>query len=171
VKKIIDEHGRVFGKISVIDFAVVLIVILIGAALYLKYDVLDVSDKTSQSGAITYTVTIYGVRDYTVDAVKPGDLLYDKNNRGGYPIGTITGIQTADAKKASELLDGTIVLGNKVGYQDITLTVTADCTRSDGKYLVNRTYELNANSKRTFNTRYCTFEATITAVDTTAGIA
>ena len=164
MKKIIDEHGRVFGKISVIDVAVILIVVLIGAALFIKYNVLDASDKSSGTEPITYTVTVYGVRDYTVDALKPGDLLYDKNNSGGYPIGTITDVQTAGAKKASELSDGTIVLGNKIGYMDITLTVQADVTRSTGKYLVNRTYELNTNSKRMFTTKYCTFEATITGI-------
>ena len=34
MKKIIDEYGRVFGKVSVIDFLVVLIVLVFGAALY-----------------------------------------------------------------------------------------------------------------------------------------
>jgi hypothetical protein len=161
MKKIIDEHGRVFGKISIIDFLVVLIVVLIAAGLYVKYNVLEMTSTSTETGTITYTVNVSGVRDYTLNALKAGDALYDKNSSGGYSIGTITDIKSADAKKASEMLDGSVVLGNYAGRYDVTLTVEAKGSQSEGRYLVNKTYELNSNSSRTFFTKFCTFDGTI----------
>lgn len=164
MKKIIDEHGRVFGKISIIDVLVIVIVIMIGTGLYVKYNVLDITSKSAGTTTITYTANIYGVRDFTVNAIKVGDMLYDKNNSGGYTIGTITGVQVSAAKKTAETLDGKLVLGNYIGYDDVTITVASNGVTSEGRYLVNKTYELNANSIRTFYTKYCSFDATITEI-------
>jgi hypothetical protein len=164
VKRIIDKNGRIFGKISIIDVFVLLIVLALGAALYIKFNVLDFTSKSGGTGTITYNVTIYGVRDYTVDGLKPGDLLYDKNSSSN-AIGMITAVNAVDAVKEAELIDGTIVAGNYVGRYDVTLTVTAEGTVSGGRYLVGRTYELNANSERLFQTKYCEFEAVITGLE------
>lgn len=164
MKKIIDEHGRVFGKLSIIDFFVILIVLCVGAALYVKFDVLQATSVTASTDKITYQISLTGVRSYTVDALKAGDSLYDKSNGGGYAIGVIKDVQVTDAKKAVAILDGTTVLGNYIGRYDVTLTVEADGSRSNGRYLVNKTYELNAGSSRTFYTKYCTFEATIAEI-------
>jgi len=165
MKKIIDEHGRVFGKISIIDFLVVLVVLLIGAGLYVRYNILEMTSVSTETGTITYRVVINGIREYTVNALKTGDALYDRNNSGGYSIGTITDIAVSDAKKASQKLDGTVVLGDYEGRYDVTLTVTAKGAQSGGRYLVNKTYELNANSMRLFFTKFCSFEATITEIE------
>jgi hypothetical protein len=164
MRKVIDEHGRVFGKVSIIDFLVVLIVIVLGAALYVKYNVLEVTSTAGKTDTITYAVTIYGAREYTVNGIQAGDVIYDKNGSGGNSVGTITGITATDAKKTSALSDGSTVLGNYEGRYDITLTITANGAVSDGRHLVNKTYEVNTNSMRTFYTKYCTFEATITEI-------
>ena len=161
MKKIIDEHGRVFGKVSIIDFLVILIVVVIGAALYVKFNVLDATSVTAKTDSIIYSISVNGVRSYSVDGFKIGDAVYDKNSSGGNAVGTITDIKVTDAKKAAVTLDGKIVLGNYVGCYDISLTVKANGTISDGRYFVNKTYEVNANSVRTFNTKFCTFDATI----------
>ncbi len=163
MKKLLDEHGRLFGKVSIIDVFVILIVLALGAALYIKFNVLDFTSKSGETDTLTYTVKISGVRQYTVDGLMIGDLLYDTNS-SSYAIGTISAIDITDAKKAAETLDGTIVLGDFEGRYDITLTVTADGVESGGRYLVNKTYELNANSMREFQTKYCMFEAKIASL-------
>ncbi|NLA86420.1 MAG: DUF4330 domain-containing protein [Clostridiales bacterium] len=164
MKKIIDEHGRVFGKVSIIDFIVILIVLALGAALYFKYNVLEVTSTAEKSDKITYEITIFGARVHTANGIKINDAIYDKNGSGGHSVGTVAGIAMADAKKTSALADGTTVNGNYEGRYDITLTIEAGGTVSDGRYLVNRTYEINTNSVRTYYTKYSTFEATITEI-------
>jgi hypothetical protein len=164
MKKIIDEHGRVFGKVSVIDFLVVLIVLVLGAALYVKYNVLEATSVAGKTDTIAYAITIYGAREYTANGIRIGDAIYDKSGSGGRSVGTITDKKVTDAKKMQALSDGTIVYGNYEGRYDITLTITANGAVTDGRYLVNKTYEINVNSIRIFYTKYCTFEATITEI-------
>lgn len=165
MKRIIDENGRLFGKISVIDILFILVVIAVCAAFYVKFNVLDVTSKAADMVPITYRVTVYGVRDYTIQALKAGDLLYDNDNSGGQPIGAITDISVQDAVRAVELTDGTIVNGPVEGCYDVTLTVRAEGIVSEtGRYLVNRTYDVNVNSERIFCTKYAIFTGTITGV-------
>jgi archaellum component FlaF (FlaF/FlaG flagellin family) len=164
MKKIIDEYGRVFGKVSVIDFLVVLIVLVFGAALYVKYNVLEVTSVAGKTDTITYAITIYGAREFTAKGIQIGDAIYDKSGSGGHSVGTITGKTVTDAKKIQALTNGTIVYGNYEGRYDITLTITASGAVTDGRYLVNKTYEVNTNSIRIFYTKYSTFEATITEI-------
>ncbi len=163
MRKIVDENGRLFGKISVIDLFVILLVVVIGIALYVKYNVLDVTSTGAQTQPITYTVVINGVRDYTVNALKIGDKVYDKDSSGN-SVGTITDISVADARAISEKADGTSVLGYVENCYDVTLTIQADGLVSGGRTLVNRTYELNANSQRVFITKFAAFTITITGI-------
>ena len=160
MKKIIDDKGRVFGRISIIDFIVIAIVIVLGIAVYLKFNVLEVTSNSAET-PITYEIKISGIRDYTIDGIQTGDILFDLNNDSGVSIGTIVSIASAPAQAASERLDGTFVIGNVEGRYDLTLTVEATGLESSGRYFINRTYEINANSIRTFYTKYCTFSATI----------
>lgn len=164
MKKIIDQNGRLFGKISVIDVLFLLVVAAVCAAFYVKFNVLDVTRKTVDTVPVTYKITIYGVRDYTVMSLAVGDLIYDKDYSGEQPVGKITDISVQDAVRAVEKTDGTIVSGPVEGCYDVTLTLSAQAIRSSGRTLVNRTYEVNVNSERVFNTKYATFSATITGV-------
>jgi hypothetical protein len=164
MKKIIDERGRVFGKVSVIDFIVLAIVIVLGVALYMKFNVLEITSNTAKMEPITYTFKVEGVRGYTVDAMKAGDILFDEDNNTGNTIGTITDIKVSDAVKASELADGTFVLGKVEDCYDLLVTVEAQGLKNNGRFYVNKTYEVNANSERTFYTKYCTVTGTIMGI-------
>jgi hypothetical protein len=164
VKKVIDNNGRLFGKISVIDVLFILVVAAVCAAFYVKFNVLDVTRKSVDTIPVTYKITIYGVREYTVKSLEVGDLIYDKDYSGGQPVGRITSISAQDAVRAVEKTDGTIVNGPVEGCYDVTLTLSAEAIITGGRTLVNRTYDVNVNSERIFNTKYATFTATITGV-------
>ncbi|HHT17452.1 MAG TPA: DUF4330 domain-containing protein [Papillibacter sp.] len=164
MKRIIDQNGRLFGKISIIDILFILVVAAVCAAFYVKFNVLDVTSKAVDTVPVTYSITISGVRDYTVNSLQVGDLLYDNDNSGGQPVGKITYISVQDAVRTVEKTDGTIVNGPVEGCYDVTLTLIAEGIVSGGRYLVNRTYDINMNSERIFNTKYAVFTATITGV-------
>jgi hypothetical protein len=163
-RKLIDENGRLFGKISVIDIFVILIVLIAGVALYVKYNVLETTTTAAETTPITYTLTVRTVRDYTIESLRPGDLLFDKTGGGGNSVGKITDVSYTEARLPSELADGRLVMGSYEDRYDVVITVTADGNVSDGRYLVNKTYELNVNSIRLFYTKYSSFEAVISEI-------
>ena len=53
MKKIVDERGRLFGRISVIDFIVIAVVIVLAVAAYYKYHALDATSKSAGNTPIT----------------------------------------------------------------------------------------------------------------------
>ena len=164
MKKIIDKQGRLFGKISIIDVFVVLIVLILGAALYVKFGVLDITSQSTGSTPITYSVTTFGIREATVNDLAVGDLLFDADNNIGTSIGKITAIDIVPATEAVRLTDGTYVMGTVQDRFDVTLTLEASGMINNGKYYVNKVYEVNANSVRTFYTKYAEFTATVMGV-------
>lgn len=68
--KIIDEKGKVFGLINIIDLIIILLVLLVAGGAYYKF-----SNKTVQAKQVTveFQVLIPHVRPELVDAVKAGD--------------------------------------------------------------------------------------------------
>ena len=60
--KLIDNNGRLFGKISIIDVLVILVVAAMGAALYLKTNHNEITSTATSNDTITYQVLVSGVR-------------------------------------------------------------------------------------------------------------
>lgn len=84
--KVLDEKGRLFGKINLVDALVVLVVIIIVVGVVWKLLGDDISDAVSSSTdqTLTYEVTCYGVEndlcdvvmsDYVGQLMSNGDLL------------------------------------------------------------------------------------------------
>lgn len=72
--KIIDEKGKIFGKINIIDliFLIIIVVAIVGGVFRLKDS--TIVAETSEHGTVTLMVT--NVRDATVDNIKVGQDLY-----------------------------------------------------------------------------------------------
>jgi hypothetical protein len=163
--KIIDSKGRLFGTISVIDVVVVLIVALLIAGVVIKFTVLEPTAINVDNTPITYEIKLSNAREYTVNALKAGDSVYDSDSGYTDPVGVIGNIETSPAMREFSLINGKTAMLQVDGYYDITLTIEASGKIEEGRYLVNRTYEIGVNSKRNFNTKYSMFEAQITGIE------
>ena len=162
MKKIIDDKGRLFGIINVIDIAVILVVLLLAAAVYVKYNVLEKTSITTENTPITYEITIKGIRQSAVDTMLVGDVLYGGDSGA---IGTISAVNVNPARANVTLLDGSYVTSDVPERFDVTLTVQGEGTEKGGHYHINRTYELNLNSERNFYTKYNSFSAVIIGIN------
>jgi hypothetical protein len=159
--KIIDRQGRLFGKLSVIDLLVLLVVVILAASLYLKRNVME---HTSPTASIVYEVKISGIREDMLDNWQVGDEVYDTDNDSGSAIGVITQIRSEPSQSSAALADGTYATYTMEGRQDVYLTLSADGLVSNGRTYVNRTYEINVNSSRSAYTKYANFECIITEI-------
>lgn len=86
----IDEKGKLFGKISVIDCLIILvfIAVLVGTAYkFLGNDELTVT----KNDTFTTVVRISGVKAFYLEALKTGEAVYELN---GGKLGTITEIES-----------------------------------------------------------------------------
>ena len=96
------KNGKLFGKISIVDIAVVLLIVVLAVGVYLR---LSGSVGNFVSGE-TYecVVKVKGVRDFTVEALKKGGEVYDKTTKEY--IGTIQSVTTEPATEPLLMADG-----------------------------------------------------------------
>ena len=108
MKQIIDRNGRLFGFISVIDLLVIVVVAVMGFALYTKNTQMAITSTNTADQTITYQILASGIRTYVAEAVREGDQLFDQDRSSGGTLGTITDIQLMPGTKLAEFDDGTV---------------------------------------------------------------
>lgn len=165
--KIIDRNGRLFGRISIIDVLVILVVLVMAAALYFK-------DRQAHTGTavteqkITFQIRARGVDDFVADHILVGDGLYDKAySSGGRAIGYITDVQVErdpGMLLADKLTDGTAGLLEAEDTVDLLITVEGQGLVTNGSYSINRVYDLGVNSNRNYATRHADFTGAVAAI-------
>ena len=161
--KLIDRNGRLFGKISVVDVLVILVVAVMALALYVKGHQTQTSTSTVNS-TITYQVQVRGIRTYLAQAVKEGDYLYDQDRSSGGSLGEIIAIEEEPGSNLATLDNGTMEVVPMEDCVNLLLTVEGSGIISDGRYLLNRVYDLGVNSARNFYTPYAQFTGTVVKI-------
>ncbi len=158
-----NKKGLLFGKISIVDIAVIVVIILLAAGTVYKFKGLAKTNTNAAMVPVTYTVEVKKVRPYVFDNVKEGDILYDKIS--GNSIGTIVAVEGTPAKEATATFNGQTVLMDVENRVDVKFTVEAEAVKSsNGTYHINRTYEVIRNSAKKFMTKYFECNGTITDI-------
>jgi len=165
--KIIDRNGRLFGKISIIDVLVILVVLVMAAALYVKSQRPQTGSAVTEQ-AVTFQVRARGVDDFVADAILVGDSLYDQDySSGGKALGEITDVQVErdpGMKLATHLTDGTAGLLEAEDTVDLLITVKGWGLVTDRSVLLNRVYSLGVNSSRNYCTKHADFIGTVSDI-------
>lgn len=159
MKKLIDEKGRLFGKVSLVDIFVVLFAFLMVFAVYLRFFSNETTSIRTDNDTFTYTVKVEGVRHWTVDGLHEGDKMWDSDH--DTYIGTITSVRSEPSVGEYTLVDGTSKLATREDRYDVYLTVKAEGLISNGRYYASRTYEVGTNSGIYFYTKYCSVAAAV----------
>lgn len=165
MNKIIDQNGRLFGKVSVIDLLVVLVVLVMAFALHIKNNELDASKTSSDANVtITFTAKVENLSKHIADSIQVGDTVYDKDRSSGGAIGTITDIQVLPAQVTESMRDGTFVTVTNENACNLLVTIQGSGLVSNGRYSINRVYEIGINAGRNFCTPYAIFTGCVTEI-------
>lgn len=161
--KLIDQNGRLFGKISIVDVLVILIVAAMAAAIfYVKNGQNAGIGNGVVEETICFQVRVPGVPSYMEDAVQAGDLLYDLSYASGGALGEITQVQVEPGFRDAIYYDGTLGLAPVEDGVDLVLTVKGTgLVGENGSYMLNRIYDLGVNSSRTYYTKYARFDGRV----------
>lgn len=87
----IDEKGKLFGKISVIDLLVILVFIAAIVGCGYKFFGHNDTVKVSANDTFTAVLRIDAVKSFLPDVIEEGEAVYEKH---GGKIGTITDVRT-----------------------------------------------------------------------------
>lgn len=166
--KLIDQNGRLFGKISIIDLLVIAAVAVIAAAVYVKNNATPTGSGTVKEQRITFQIRTVSMEDYVTDAIRVGDKIYDANySSGSGPVGEITQVQVlSDPGVALEenMQDGTAPQIPVEGTVDLLITVEGSGVSDGRSYTINRVYEVGVNSSRTYRTNRATFNGVVVEI-------
>lgn len=157
MKKIIDEKGRIFGRLSILDLVVLLVVLALCAAIYVRF----FSKPETASGnnqSFTYELKISRVRSATVNAFRPGDRLYAKES--GLELGTILSVSTEDVPDPEPEKEG----ADHEPRYNVFLRMEGDGLVSEGRYFAARRIELGVNDSMVINSKYCECTASVWSV-------
>jgi len=101
----IDEKGRLFGKISIIDIFVILAVIVLTVGFVYNRTSQHVRQIIMADTPLQVTFLIEGVRDFSLVAVEEGDIFFRQHER--VPLGSVTSIEAGPAYDIVIRTDGT----------------------------------------------------------------
>jgi len=157
--KVIDNNGRLFGKISVIDVLVILVVVVAALAIFTKRSGGETPGAQVSLTPVSYDITLRSVRDSAASCLQVGDTVYAD---GGYDIGKIVAIDMQDSMVISTLVDGKQVVAPAYERYDVTVTIEVGCSISNGRYFANKTFEIGSNAEVKMYTKYNSATSTIT---------
>lgn len=141
---VMDQKGKLFGKVSIIDLLILLFVIVAIVATVYKFQFSTHKDVNTAEGKIVYTLKVQGVRDFTADQFAAGDEVYDKESNKA--IGTIAEVRKEGAEEFVNMADGTFVMQDIPNKYDVYLTIESDARITDEGYFANGTKQIGAYS-------------------------
>lgn len=132
---LIDEKGRLFGRVSIIDLLIVLAVLVLGLGYVYKRTSAEVKQITGADNVFYVTVSNLDPYGFDLEAVQIGDVLYKQYDR--QPLGRVVAYTTEPFTEILVKSDGTAVLAPVEDRH--TLYITLECTGSitDTGYFVN----------------------------------
>ncbi|MCL2827944.1 MAG: DUF4330 domain-containing protein [Oscillospiraceae bacterium] len=159
MKNWIDEKGRLFGKVSIIDLGIIFLVVLIALGAFVKFVVLDQTRLTTEL-SVRYTLQIHGIRDWTVNNIRVGDAVFS----GITDVGTIVSV-AAQPQETVLSGDGKIWRAYVPERYTLYVEIEATATVSEGRYLISRTVPMSvSNSPTWLTTKFAIFGGTITEI-------
>ena len=146
------KDGKIFGKINIVDFFVLLVVVLLVLGAIIKFGKFNNKTEESSNEIIEYKIEVKSIRDFTVKAFESGDIVYDSQT--GVNIGKITNVETVPAETYEIMENGKTELVNNTDRYDMTLTIETPGTVETDAYYANKTIELKLDSEKKFETKY-----------------
>lgn len=150
---LVDDKGRLFKKINLVDLLIILIVLAAGILLFTKLGKANVLTLIDKEEPVVITLFIEGLPEYAADAVKDGAVVVDKNT--STRIGKVV---PGSIKKGPDIWyaadnDGRMVRSSRDGYCSLELSVEGRGVFTDNgvtigttTYLIYRSTDVRAGN-------------------------
>lgn len=129
--KIIDEKGRFFGRVSIVDILIILAAAVVLLSSVFKFD--KAENTMSSDKTIEYTVKVTQVRTPTVDALNK-DLENIKDPETKKTLGKITNMEIEKSSELMRLADGTYKMTEIPDRFDLTLSLSVPGTETTDNF-------------------------------------
>lgn len=129
-----DGKGRLFGRVSLVDLLIVLLIVLIAGGVYFVF--FGGADKqVVHTTKVIYDFEITNVNKDFVDAINPGDPIRDSVR--GNELGTVVSKESKSATMLNEdLINGRYVIADVPGAYDVVITIEANANITPANVIV-----------------------------------
>ncbi len=156
---LVDEKGKLFGKINILDLVVVLAVLVVIAGAVWKFTKSNTPTVFTQADRIRTTFYVEELPDYAAAAVKVGAPVSDRTT--GSKFGTVTSVETLPSVSYGIDADGNIVKSSKETFRSQKVMVEGTGIYSDNgvsfnsiDYYVNKQIEVRFGNVAVFTRIY-----------------
>ena len=155
-----DKNGKLFGKINIIDFAAIIVIVL--AVVGIAYRFISIAGENVMTKSnFTYTVEIDGVRIYTVNALEKKGTVTDKD---GNILGEIVDVNYKDKEIQTILENGQSIMTKVPEQYVVEVTLEAEGKESELGYFVGENTELSVGGGIAMHTKYANSSGKITNI-------
>ncbi len=135
--KAIDSKGKLFGKISIIDILIVVIILGAAAGILFKFSKSGASGVLSKPDRLQITVFCPETPEYSVteENIPKGSLL--KDGVQGIVLGTVTGVRVEESIGYAESAQGEFKASSKEGYKSVYVTAETTGRYSENGAVIN----------------------------------
>ncbi len=155
--KLIDEKGKLFGKVNIVDLVVLLLIVALVGAVGYKALGPKVAVSPNAEGKATFVVKLAVKPEKWMSALKPGDqLVYGTSFVNAY----IENIVSQPGELSAVTADGESVISVHPTLKDIYVTINAKVNANDAILKVG-TQELALGKKFTLKTQKFEIDGTV----------
>ena len=158
---IINREGKLFGKISIIDIAVVLIIVILAVGIVVKFSGSN-SAVVSGNEKLECTLLVKNVRMYTVEALEKGGVIFDDISKER--IGDITDVRYEEGEYQVNMADGSFMPVAPEDRYNVYVTVAFDGKTSDDGYYTKSNKYLAAGTTVSAKTKYALCQSTVYSI-------
>lgn len=159
---LLDDKGRLFGRISIIDLGVLLLIAVLLGGAYYKFFMVDRTQSAAKFDTLEYKILVEEVRQQSVDAIEAGADIYDFKTDSH--MGKIVDKEVLPAKGQLTKADGTVVIAEKPERFDVIITIRVPGVETEQGYRAYGRIDLNRGSKQVLDTRMIMMETKIVDV-------
>ena len=159
---LLDEKGKLFGKISIIDIGVLLLIAVLLGGVYYKFFMVDKNQNAAKFDTIEYKILVEEVRQQSVDAIEIGANIYDVKTDS--PMGKIVSKEVLPATEQLTKADGTMVIAEKPERFNVLVTIQVPGVETEYGFRANGRMDINRESQQVMDTRMIILETKIVDV-------
>jgi len=160
----LDEKGRLFGKISVIDFVVVLGIVVLAAGFVYNRTSQDIRQIIAANTPIYVTFVVENVRDLSFAGIEVGDTFFRQHER--IPLGQVVQITQQPAYDIITATDGTASYAPIENRYNMHITILGTGSITDAGFFVNGTQQMSTGGTMALQSNR--FLATVRIYDVSA---
>ena len=161
---IMDSKGKLFGKVSIIDITIIIMVIILCAGVYVRLT--GTTGKAIAAGEdFYYTFKIDNIRKPAAEALQKSiGHRFSLNEKQQSEMGELLSAEVNQAYGIIEKADGTVVSAEIPERFDVILTLKLQGKVNTGGYFTPQLREINAGSAYVIKSKYCTAFGTVQKV-------